>query len=109
MKEIIALIRPSKIDDTKKALEAIGNPEFTGRKVMGKGKLAVNITQGDIIISKSNMVPKRMFIIAVEDKDVEKVVNTIMYVNNTGMPGDGKIFVLPITSSYRIRTGEKVC
>lgn len=109
MKEIIALIRPSKIEDTKKALEAIGNPQFTGRKVVGRGKVAVNITQGDIILSKSDMVPKRMFIIAAEDKDVEKIVNTIMYVNNTGAPGDGKIFVLPISSSYRIRTGEKVC
>lgn len=109
MKEIIALIRPSKIEDTKKALEAIGTPEFTGRKVIGRGKVAVNITQGDIVLSKSDMVPKRMFIIAVEDKDVEKVVNTIMYVNTTGMPGDGKIFVLPIASSYKIRTGEKVC
>ena len=45
MKEIIAIIRPSMVEDTKKALEAVGLPAFTGRKVVGRGKAAVNITQ----------------------------------------------------------------
>lgn len=106
MKEIIAVIRPSKIEDTKKALEAIGIPAFTGRKVVGRGRAAVNITQDNITMVKTGMVPKRMFIIEVKDEDVDKVVETILLVNSTKMPGDGKIFVLPVTDAYRISTGK---
>ncbi len=41
-----------------------------------------------------------------EAEDVKKVINTIMDVNESGNPGDGKIFVLPIEDAYRVRTGE---
>ena len=108
MKEVIALIRPNKVDATKKALEALELPAFTGRSVRGRGKAAVNITSGDMLIAKTEMVQKRMLIIAAQDKNVDKIVKTIMMVNNTGMPGDGKIFVLPIASSYRVREGKAV-
>lgn len=108
MKEIIALIRPNKVDATKKALEALELPAFTGRSVRGRGKAAVNITSGNMLIAKTEMVQKRMFIIATEDKNVDKIVRMIIDVNNTGMPGDGKIFVLPISSSYRVREGRDV-
>ena len=102
MKEIIALIRPNKVDATKKALEALELPAFTGRSVRGRGKAA------DMLIAKTEMVQKRMLIIAAQDKNVDKIVKAIMMVNNTGMPGDGKIFVLPIASSYRVREGKAV-
>lgn len=108
MKEIIALIRPSKVDDTKKALEAIGLPAFTGRSVMGRGKASVNITTGNILIAKTDMVSKRMMIIAMEDKYIDKIIREIINVNRTGMPGDGKIFVLPICSTYRVSEGMLV-
>jgi len=54
------------------------------------------------------MVPKRMFIIAVKDEDVDKVIHAVTLVNSTGMPGDGRIFVLPITDTYRISAGRKL-
>lgn len=108
MKEIIALIRPNKVDATKKALEAIELPAFTGRTVRGRGKAAVDITSGSIFVAKTDMVSKRMMIIAAEDKNVDKIVREIINVNNTGMPGDGKVFVLPICSSYRVREGMPV-
>ena len=108
MKEIIAIIRPSMVEDTKKALEAVGLPVFTGRKVVGRGKAAVNITQSNLTMVKSDMVPKRMFIIAVKDEDVDKVIHAVTLVNSTGMPGDGRIFVLPITDTYRISAGRKL-
>lgn len=108
MKEITALIRPSKVEDTKAALAAVGIPAFTGRKVFGRGKKGVDIKEGGKVIGKTSILSKRMFIIACEDKDVKKVINTIILVNQTGEPGDGKIFVTPLVESYRISTGEKL-
>ncbi len=109
MKEIIALIRPSKVEDTKKALEAIGLPGMTGRRVMGKGKKPVELSddEGNLLM-KSYMMPKRKIIIEVDDNDVDKVVTIITLVNSTGAQGDGRIFVLPVLSSYEIRTGKKI-
>lgn len=107
MKEIIALIRPSKVDDTKKALEAIGLPGMTNRRVLGKGKEPIDISGSDgQIIMKSYMMPKRELILEVKDEDVDKVVSIITMVNNTGSKGDGKIFVLPVLSTYKISAGN---
>ena len=52
------------------------------------------------------LIPKRWLTIVVPDKLVKKVVETIIAANKTGKAGDGKIFVLPISETYRIRTGE---
>ena len=108
MKEITALIRPSKVQDTKNALVAIGVPAFTGRKVFGRGKKNASMYEGKEVIARSNIVPNRMFIIAVDDKDVQKVIDTIILVNQTGHRGDGRIFVVPVCETYRISSGEKL-
>jgi nitrogen regulatory protein PII 2 len=52
-------------------------------------------------------VPKRMLTIVVPDDVVTTVVKSIVKVNQTGKPGDGKIFVAPIEGALRVRTGEK--
>jgi nitrogen regulatory protein PII 2 len=52
------------------------------------------------------LIPKRIFFIVVPDKLVPKTVKTIMKVNRTGKSGDGKIFVMPVLDSVRVRTGE---
>ncbi|MBW2709362.1 MAG: P-II family nitrogen regulator, partial [Deltaproteobacteria bacterium] len=53
------------------------------------------------------LIPKRLLFIVVKDKMVEKTVKTIIKVNKTGKSGDGKIFVMPVFDSVRVRTGEK--
>jgi len=53
------------------------------------------------------LIPKRVLFIVVPDKTVEKTVKTIIKVNQTGKSGDGKIFVVPVLDSVRVRTGEK--
>ncbi|MCD6274233.1 MAG: P-II family nitrogen regulator, partial [Deltaproteobacteria bacterium] len=53
------------------------------------------------------LIPKRILFIVVKDKMVEKTVKTIIKVNQTGKSGDGKIFVMPVSDSTRVRTGEK--
>jgi nitrogen regulatory protein PII 2 len=55
---------------------------------------------------KGKLYPKRMVTAVVEDSMVGCVVETIINTNQTGMPGDGKVFVLPLTDAVRVRTGE---
>ena len=56
---------------------------------------------------KGTLYPKRMLTIVIKDEMVDDVVQTIIETNQTGKPGDGKIFVLPVGDSVRVRTGEK--
>lgn len=109
MKEIIAFIRMSKIENVKKALEAAGFIAMTGKRVMGKGKKSMDIvdSEGNVIM-QSHMMPKRMIIIETEDENVDTIVTIITLVSRTGAQGDGRIFVVPVLNSYRISTGEKV-
>lgn len=118
MKQIIAIIRIAKINETKEALAAIGMPSFMASgKVQGRGK-----GKGDELpemefplddpeyISLSTGEPrlktKRLIYIIVPDEKVDMAVQTIIKANQTGKSGDGKIFVTPTVEAYRVRTGE---
>lgn len=121
MKEVIAIIRQNKVNVTKQALAEAGIPSFTCRKVLGRGKKLIDMSLlmaivesgeaptapvGEYLSETNRLIPKRIFTTIVDDDQVELVVNTIMDVNSTGNPGDGKIFVLPILENYRVRDGE---
>lgn len=118
MKQIIAIIRMNTVNRTKQALMDAGFAAFTVRKVLGRGKGQVDFRvlhgAGDghseaIAHLKDDgpmLVPKRMVTVVVPAGAVEKVVAAIIQTNQTGKPGDGKIFVLPVQEAVRIRTGE---
>lgn len=121
MKEVMAIIRMNKVTQTKKALSEAGFPAMTAMKVMGRGKMLKDIAlitqleegKEDIrdallesMLKGGRLIPKRMLILLVEDKDVKKVVDTIISVNKEGHIGDGKIFVSPMLDAVRVRTGE---
>lgn len=121
MKEVMAIVRLNKVNDTKEALASAGFPAFTCRKVMGRGKKAIDLNlvqtilnegelplspMGEYITESSRLIPKRVFTLVAKDSHVNTIVETIMDVNCTGNPGDGKIFVLPIIESIRVRDGE---
>lgn len=121
MKEIMAVIRMEMINKTKDALLKQGFSALNCRKVMGRGKKKVDfsliegmVSEGDIsstvlaeAFSESHrLLPKRLISIIVKDDEVDKVVEAIIQANQKGKPGDGKIFVLPVTDSIRVRTGE---
>lgn len=124
MKEIIAVVRLNKVNQTKVALAEAGYPAFTCRKCLGRGKKLVDLdgvlnglleggaipqnSVGEQLTEATRLIPKRFFAIMVPDGEAEKVVNVILDVNHTGNPGDGKIFILPITESYNVRSGEVV-
>jgi len=121
MKEVMAIIRMNKINKTKEALALEGFNALTCRKVLGRGKKKVDyelikdlLSGGEIespqiaetISEGHRLVPKRLITLVVNDDEVKKAVETIISVNQSGNPGDGKIFVLPIFDAVRVRTGE---
>ena len=115
MKEIIAIIRMSKIQKTKNALAGIGYPSMTVNRVMGRGRQkGLYLPQSEIKPEKAEWkdrkmkyVPKRMISVIVSDEGKTEVVETIIKINRTGNIGDGKIFICPIEEAVRIRTDER--
>ncbi|MBI5593593.1 MAG: P-II family nitrogen regulator [Deltaproteobacteria bacterium] len=117
MKEVTAIIRMNKMNETKRALSEAGISSVTARDALGRGKGLVDMQllkgaeQGyEEAISQlgqsGRLIPKRILLIVVPDKLVEKTVKTIIRVNQTGKSGDGKIYVMPCMDAIRVRTGE---
>lgn len=117
MKEVIAVVRMNTMNKTKKALTAAGIDSMFAHECQGRGKGLVDskilsgASQGyeeaiALLGEKGKLYSKRMLTMVVPDKQVDAVVRTIIESNQTGKPGDGKIFVLPISDAIRVRTGE---
>ena len=122
MKEIMAIIRMDMINTTKDALVEAGFMAMNCKKVLGRGKKKVDFefiemaTKGTVELSSlrlaeylsegHRLISKRLISIVVKDENAQDVVNTIIKVNSKGKAGDGKIFVVPVSDVYTIRTGE---
>lgn len=121
MKEVMAFIRVNKINPTKKALAEGGFPALTCRPVLGRGKKRIDpellslvletgelpmSPKGEYLTESFRWIPKRLITLIVEDPQVKDVVDILIKTNQTGNPGDGKIFVLPIYEAYTVRSGE---
>jgi nitrogen regulatory protein PII len=106
MKQIMAVIKPFKLDDVREAILNIGIEGMTVSEVRGFGR-----QKGHAEIYRGaeytvHFLPKVKLEIAVNDDLVESVVEAIKTNAHTGKIGDGKIFVYDISSVLRIRTGE---
>lgn len=120
MKEITAIIRMNKINQTKAALISGGFPAATATRALGRGRRPVELEflkavnedpreSADIlptIARGGRLYPKRIITLVVPDHKVPDAVQSIIKVNQTGNPGDGKIFVGPVSDVVRVRTGE---
>ena len=117
MKEVMAIIRMNMMNATKKALSEAGIHSMTARKVIGRGQGKVDylLLKGaqegyDEAINQLSpgpkLIPKRMVTVVVPDDKVELTVKTFIDANQTSSPGDGKIFVLPVSDTVRVRTAE---
>lgn len=106
MKKIEAIIKPFKLDDLKAAMADLGVQGMTITEVKGFGRQKghTEIYRGAEYVV--DFIPKVKVEIVVSAEMVEKVVETIVATVKTGKIGDGKIFVLPVDSVCRIRTGE---
>ena len=106
MKLIIAIIKPFKLEEVKDALSQLGVEGMTVTEVKGIGR-----QKGHTEIYRGSeyavdFLPKVKIAVALSDDVVPKAVDAILTAARTGKIGDGKIFVLPIDSVVRIRTGE---
>ncbi len=106
MKMIQAIIRPSKVEDVKSALEGAGYTSLTSIEVKGRGrqKGITQIWRGEEY--QVDMLPKVKIEVVVPDDKSDEVAETIRKAAHTGNIGDGKIFILPVEKTIRIRTGE---
>ena len=107
MKLITAVVKPHKWEDVRVALESVGVTGMTVSEVSGYGRQKghTEVYRGaeyDIAL-----VPKVRLEVAVSDADVETIVGAIQKAAQTGRIGDGKIWVSPLESIVRVRTGDR--
>ncbi|MBC8318071.1 MAG: P-II family nitrogen regulator [Desulfobulbaceae bacterium] len=106
MKKIEAIIKPFKLDELKSALHDIGVTGMTASEVKGFGRQKghTEVYRGAEYIV--DFIPKVKIEIVIDESMVDQVTDAIIGSVKTGKIGDGKIFVLPVESVCRIRTGE---
>jgi nitrogen regulatory protein PII 2 len=118
MKEIIAILQMNAMNKTKRALAEAGITSMTAKEAFGNGSGIIDnailngAEQGyeeaiDLLGKRPRLYPKRVIIVVVPDNLKDKVVKTIIKVNQVSESGCGKIFVLPMYEAVRIRTGEE--
>ncbi|MDO9634899.1 MAG: P-II family nitrogen regulator [Paludibacter sp.] len=106
MKKIEAIIRKTKFDDVKEALDLIDIEWFSYYDVRGVGKAR----QGRIyrgVVYDTSYIERTLISIIVRDKNLEKTVKAIQEAAQTGEIGDGRIFIINVDDAIRIRTGER--
>src|SRR4051812_537937 len=106
MKMLKAIIRPNKVDDVKDALAKLNIAGMTVTEVRGHGK-----QKGHTAIYRGkeynvSLLPKMEIEVVVPENLADDAIKAIIGAARTGEIGDGRVFVLPVTESYRIRTGE---
>ncbi len=106
MKYIVAIIKPFKLDEVREALGAIGIQGITVTEVKGHGRQRGHTEFYRGAEYAVSFVPKVKIEVAVEKDLVDRTVEAISKAAQTGQIGDGKVFVLPLESATRIRTGE---
>jgi nitrogen regulatory protein P-II 1 len=107
VKKIEAIVRPSRLDEVKEALTAIGVTGMTVTEVKGFGRQKGHkeLYRGAEYVI--DFVPKMRIETVVRDEIVGQVIEAISRSAQTGKVGDGKIFVLEVQEAVRVRTGER--
>lgn len=106
MKKIEAIIKPFKLDEVREALSNVGVMGITVSEVKGFGRQKGHTELYRGSEYTVDFLPKVKIELVVDDGRVDEIVETIIQSARTGKIGDGKIFVLPVETSVRIRTGE---
>jgi nitrogen regulatory protein PII len=107
MKLLKAIIRPNKVDEVKDALTKLDISGMTVTEVRGHGK-----QKGHTAVYRGkeynvSLLPKMQIEVVVTNTIAEEAIRAIVEAARTGEIGDGRVFVLPVEQSYRIRTGER--
>ncbi|MBF8778505.1 P-II family nitrogen regulator [Pseudomonas fulva] len=106
MKLVTAIIKPFKLDDVRESLSEIGVQGITVSEVKGFGRQKghTELYRGAEYVV--DFLPKVKIEVAIDDNDLDRVIDAITKAANTGKIGDGKIFVVNLEQAIRIRTGE---
>jgi nitrogen regulatory protein P-II 1 len=107
MKLITAIVKPSKVDDIKRALQADGVHGMTVSETRGFGR-----QKGHTEIYRGaeytvDFIPKVRIEVLADDAECDHIVDLIVETANSGSIGDGKLWVTPVETVVRIRTGER--
>jgi nitrogen regulatory protein P-II 1 len=106
MKLIVGIVKPFKVDAVKEALHDLGVQGLTVSEVQGYGRQRGHTEVYRGAEYTVDFVPKVRLEILADDDDVPRIVDGLMNAARTDKIGDGKVWVVPIESAYRIRTGE---
>jgi nitrogen regulatory protein P-II 1 len=107
MRKIEAIIRPMKLEEVKSTLADAGFVSMTVIEVRGRGQQKGLVQQWRGREYCVDLLPKTRIEVVVAERDVDQVVELIRTTAATGSIGDGKIFVIPVERTIRIRTGEE--
>jgi nitrogen regulatory protein P-II 1 len=107
MKLITAVIKPFKLEDVKSALETYGIHGLTVSEASGFGRQKGHTEVYRGAEYTVDLVPKLRIEVLVDDDDADSVVEVIVKTAQTGRIGDGKVWVTPIDTVVRVRTGER--
>ena len=107
MKLVVAVLKPFKLDDVKEALKNVGVQGMTLTEAQGFGRQRGHTEVYRGAEYEVDFVPKLRIEVAVDDAQVDEAVDAIVSSAGTGKIGDGKVWVVPIETIVRVRTGER--
>jgi nitrogen regulatory protein P-II 1 len=107
VRAIVAIIKPHKLDDVTEALHAAGIQGMTITEVRGHGRQRGHSEVYRGAEYSVEFIPKLRLDIVVDDADTERVADAVVAAGQTGKIGDGKIWIGPVDTVIRIRTGER--
>ena len=107
MKLVTAVVKPHRVDEVKEALREIGVNGLTTTDVEGFGRQRGHTEVYRGAEYSVDFVPKVRIEVLVDDSAVDKVVDVIVQAARTGKIGDGKVWVSPVDTVVRVRTGER--
>jgi len=107
MKLVVAVLKPFKLDEVKEALKNTGVQGMTVAEAQGFGRQRGHTEVYRGAEYEVDFVPKIRVEVLVDDAQADEVVNAIVATAATGKIGDGKVWVLPVDTVVRVRTGER--
>ncbi|MFC9095505.1 P-II family nitrogen regulator [Streptomyces sp. NPDC057072] len=107
MKLITAVVKPSRLDTVKTALQELGVQGLTVAEASGYGRQGGHTEVYRGAEYRVDLVPKVRIEVVVEDADADAVVDAIAKAARTGKIGDGKVWAVPVDTVVRVRTGER--
>ncbi|MFG3253509.1 P-II family nitrogen regulator [Streptomyces sp. NPDC048172] len=107
MKLITAVIKPHRLDEVKEALRAFGVQGLTVTEASGYGRQSGHTEVYRGAEYKVDLVPKIRIEVLAEDEDAEQLAEIVVKAARTGKIGDGKVWMVPVETAIRVRTGER--